>query len=276
MTLVTASAFCRLSAIPCHSQECTAFQSEGLYIADWMRSQAEVKEESITDSYLYRLARATPIVRYVSFSRWDEARRTGADWEWWFVLPGRSLKLRVQAKKLRRGRNCRGDLARKNKHGGQLRMLIKRARQNKAIPIYAFYSSDTITQTACGLPSASIGTFIVNARSVDALLKMPGRIAEAQLIQLSRAATCLPCCILRSGKAAGTIDVGGWLDTRQSKQGDVLNETEEGWHDALPRYVRRIMMNRSEVGYANEKVESDAPGDIGGIVIVDMREPGGQ
>ena len=266
----------RTKPCPCdpattHIGACQAFVTEGKYIAEWMRAQVEVKEESITDSYLYRLAQAISTVRYLSFSRWDEARRTGADWEWWFIMPKRALRLRVQAKKLRARARIRADLGRRNKHGGQLAMLLACARRENAIPVYALYSSDTVTQTACGLASVGIGAFIVNARTVHALLKAPGRIDESRLINISRAAACLPCCVLQSGKATGSIDVAGWLDSQNAPRGDSSSVADEGWHDVIPDYVSRLIGMSPVRGHSQGQWESEAPDDVGAIVTVDMR-----
>ena len=74
---MTAPASCKSVPITCETSECMAFRKEGQYIAAWMRAQAEVKEESITDLYLFRIARSIPTVRYKSFTRWDEARKYG-------------------------------------------------------------------------------------------------------------------------------------------------------------------------------------------------------
>jgi hypothetical protein len=263
---------CSSGAGTSHIGACRAFVTEGKYIAEWMRAQIEVKEESITESYLYRLAQAVPTVRYLSFSRWEEARRTGADWEWWFIMPTRALRLRVQAKKLRTRARIRADIGRRNKHGGQLAMLLACARRDNAIPIYTFYSSDTVTRTACGLGSVGIGAFIASARAVHTLLKAPGRIDELRIINICRAAACLPCCVLQSGKASGSIDVAGWLDSQNATRGDALSEADEGWHDVIPDYVSRLIGMGPERAHSQGKWESEAPDDVGAIVTVDMRK----
>jgi hypothetical protein len=67
---------------------------------DWMICQPSVKEESITDSLLYNVSKITPLIKYKAFSRNEESKKTGADWEWWFHFTTTAIKFRVQAKKI--------------------------------------------------------------------------------------------------------------------------------------------------------------------------------
>jgi uncharacterized protein DUF6615 len=263
---------CSTHSASCALSECGAFRAEGQYIADWMRAQTEVKEESITDSYLYRLAQSVPTVRYKSFSRWEEARRTGADWEWWFLLPKRSLRLRVQAKKLRPGKNCRGDLARTNKYGGQLAMLRKRARRDNAIPVYALYSSASVILTVCGRTSSFDGVFLIHANSVQALIGRQGKITDQHLIRLSRPTSCLPCCILTLSLAKDWVDVNSWLDAGNTMQSDLDGDKDIGWHDNnhLPEYVWALFGDG--IAVHSENVRSKATSDVGAIIAVDLRD----
>ena len=272
---MTAPSICNAARTTCISSECSAFRFEGQYIANWMRAQAEVKEESITDSYLYRLAQSVPTIRYISFSRWDEARRTGADWEWWFLFPTRALRLRVQAKKVRVGKSCRGDLERKNKHGGQLAMLLKSARRDRAIPVYAFYSSDATAPTACGPMSVRSGSFLAHAKGVQRLVRQRAKIFEPALLAISRPAACLPCCILRPTPVKQTINVARWLDPQDTTQRDSFEEGDEGWHDTLPDYVRGMIGTEYAIGGRWDEWASEFPPDIGAILAVDLRSAGG-
>jgi len=54
-------------------------------LAQWRREQPNVGEESLTDYLLWQVSRHLECVKYVKFTRHQEARFTGADWEWWFV-----------------------------------------------------------------------------------------------------------------------------------------------------------------------------------------------
>ncbi len=94
------------------------------YIAGWIQRQPTVKEESITDWLLDYFHQRAPNVRYYEFNRIEEARYTGADWDWWFLLRKGCFKVRVQAKKLRYGKDHFPALARENQGGCQIDLLL--------------------------------------------------------------------------------------------------------------------------------------------------------
>lgn len=56
----------------------------------------------MTDRFLFDISEKLPIVKYKQFTRMEEERKTGADWEWWFLFPNdKAFCARVQAKKLK-------------------------------------------------------------------------------------------------------------------------------------------------------------------------------
>ena len=75
-------------------------RGSSLYVRKWLVRQPSVKEESITDWLLFDISENIKSVYYQAFTRHEEARKTGADWEWWFVFRDFAMKLRIQAKKL--------------------------------------------------------------------------------------------------------------------------------------------------------------------------------
>ena len=123
----------------------------------WIRNQAHVKEESITDRILYELNRNNPHVICHEFKRNEEALN-GADWEWWllfddpfethgFYKDTQSLsntaayRFRIQAKKLLADNKDKNYVFRyANKNDFQIKLLIERAKEERAIPLYAFFS----------------------------------------------------------------------------------------------------------------------------------------
>lgn len=124
----------------------------------WIRNQAHVKEESITDRILYELNRNNPYVICHEFKRNEEALN-GADWEWWLLFDNpfethgfykdtQSLsntvayRFRIQAKKLLADNKDKNYVFRyANKNDFQIKLLIERAKEVRAIPLYAFYSN---------------------------------------------------------------------------------------------------------------------------------------
>ena len=124
----------------------------------WIRNQAHVKEESITDRILYELNSNNPYVICNEFKRNEEALN-GADWEWWllfddplethdFYKDTQSLsntaayRFRIQAKKLLADNKDKNYVFRyANKNDFQIKLLIERAKEERAIPLYAFFSN---------------------------------------------------------------------------------------------------------------------------------------
>ena len=124
----------------------------------WIRNQAYVKEESITDRILYELNSNNPHVICHEFKRNEEALN-GADWEWWLLFDDpfethdfykntQSLsntvayRFRIQAKKLLADNKDKNYVFRyANKNDFQIKLLIERAKEERAIPLYAFFSN---------------------------------------------------------------------------------------------------------------------------------------
>lgn len=111
---------------------------------DWLRNHPNVKEESITDWLLYRLSQMTDKIRYITFTRNEEAS-SGADWEWWILtrLGKETVGYRflVQAKKLKAHKDNYAGLCYSNKNGFQIDLLQENAKERGALPVYAMYSS---------------------------------------------------------------------------------------------------------------------------------------
>ena len=120
----------------------------------WIRNQPYVKEESITDRIVYVLNTDNPFVKCIEFKRNEEAFH-GADWEWWVLLNGSyveennstskgdivAYRFRVQAKKLMVNEGNNYHLFHySNRNGLQIELLMKRAKENRAYPLYTLYT----------------------------------------------------------------------------------------------------------------------------------------
>jgi hypothetical protein len=64
---------------------CKHFSDASAYISNWIVAQPSVGEESITDWLLYTLSSNIASLQYKKFTRHQESRVTGADWEWWIL-----------------------------------------------------------------------------------------------------------------------------------------------------------------------------------------------
>lgn len=101
-------------------------------------------EETITETNLLELKRRNPSkVVLKSFSKAQESKATGADWEWHIIGRAYTLKLRVQAKRIHRAGGT-GKLDQKGKYATtpQIDLLLQDAKIHGLIPIYCFYCSE--------------------------------------------------------------------------------------------------------------------------------------
>jgi len=125
-------------------------------IQDGERTGIRIGEESITDRLLLDIARAMPLPSAVTkWNRFEEARSTGADFDWWFVDPdGRiAVALRIQAKRIDYFNQEMPGLRAENRWGVQREMLRGSAFRDRRHPLYLFYlasPSERSGVTECG------------------------------------------------------------------------------------------------------------------------------
>lgn len=212
--------------------------------------QPNVGEESITDWVLYEVSKRIKKSGYIKFNRHQEARKTGADWEWWFIGNTKSLRLRVQAKKIEGTKDVYPALAYTNQYGLQIEKLIEDSKSVNAIPIYALYAAPQVApNTKCRrkeVNGVSQGIFLIEANSIFSSYISPGRkvVSSASLIANSTPLPCLFCCsikfdtedaVLRLRKLIMHLFLPG---EGKSDFGDNV-----GLHDEYPNYVHQILNN---------------------------------
>ena len=177
---------------------CTNFQESSAYVNNWLTQQPAVKEESLTDWLLFDVSARIPNVHYHAFTRHQEARNTGADWEWWFVFRNCAVCFRVQAKKVVDSDNY-GGIARTNAHGLQIDMLLSDAHAANAILVYAFYSDDT-RPIMCNNVSSPVkdGVFVAGGQKIyDSFIAGSRQnVGAADLLRISNPFSCFACCPL--------------------------------------------------------------------------------
>jgi hypothetical protein len=131
-----------------HPQEfsalCLAFQQ--IATRTWTRignnhtTPISVREDGITalnlqDLYLLQLKEFTVF----DFTPQVESSTTGADWEWWFMQPGKYFGAAVQAKALTTDQKY--DIAYVPKNGyPQIRRLLDYSKNKGLAPMYCFYN----------------------------------------------------------------------------------------------------------------------------------------
>jgi hypothetical protein len=125
-------------------------------IQDGERTGIRIGEESITDRLLLDIARSMPLPSVVTkWNRFEEARLTGADFDWWFLEPdsGIGVALRIQAKRIDYFNQEFPGLKAGNRLGPQREMLKDSSLRAERHPLYLFYlasSSERTGATACG------------------------------------------------------------------------------------------------------------------------------
>lgn len=132
-------------------------QAVDAHVASRARQGHDAKEESLTEILLVT---AGDTLRYVEFSRHDEAK-VGADWLWWFVdETGECFGLLVQAKRMRIERG-RYKISFGYQSGGQSQMdlLLRASTRLGVASAYLLYCGDRAFRgdLTCG-PQHSEGT----------------------------------------------------------------------------------------------------------------------
>lgn len=101
-------------------------------------------EETITETNLLEIRRRHPRkVTLMTFSKSQESKNTGADWEWHIIGRIYTLKMRVQAKRIHKAGGI-GNLKQMGKGAAkpQIDLLIEDAKANSLFPAYCFYCAE--------------------------------------------------------------------------------------------------------------------------------------
>lgn len=265
---------------------CAAVLRISQRLAEWLRKQPSVGEESLTDWLLFEVSEQVPDVRYAKFTRWDEARTTGADWEWWFVSHRLSLGMRVQAKKLAHDQDNYPALAYANKHGVQIEKLREDATRSGLLALYALYCDNRgRAKLKCGgSPDAGLdeGAFLAGANGLYAahIRKGRGRVEAVDVLATANPLSCLFCCPM-------TRDPEGieglyryvneyYPDALDSALlPDVMNRTGDerlGLHREPPRYVTALLeLAEPEIPRLWEREHRVPVGETNALVVFNMR-----
>lgn len=240
---------CKLSNKGFSSLACSIVHDISTDVKTRIKKQNRIGEETITDNFLFALSEKIPKIRYQSFTRFEEGRKTGADWEWWILYSGFSLRMRVQAKKLFPDKKFDNALAYGKPYGKQINMLMKDAERTNSIPLYIFYS-DNIGSTFCGRLIHDEGVFVAKAEEVYDLImpKSENSVVASHVLNISVAFSCFFCCALENNSP---------LQYR-------------GIHDKLPGYVSDILRHNELQSEWKNKYVTELKG-LNGILVYDKR-----
>jgi len=265
---------------------CDEFRRVSRYIYKWILNQPAVEETSITDWVLFSLSKNTNKITYVKFSRQVEGRKTGADWEWWFVGDGPSLSLRIQAKKLFIGEDNYHGIAYTNKHGLQIEKLREDALRKNHIPFYAFYfANQDLDNLLCGATKRkkkNHGIFLASAENIYEKFIINGRkkIEPSDVLSCSYPIHCLVCCDLFNNVYFNADNIGPARQIHnyiKKCYGEVFIEGMEntenlGLHEELPNYVLNLLnQEASQIPDGWMKDFGRDVQDINSILIFDLR-----
>jgi len=118
--------------------------SENLEFAHSPDVKVSYGEETITETNLLEIRRRhAREVTLLTFSKSQESKNTGADWEWHIIGRVYTLKMRVQAKRIHKAGGV-GNLKQMGKGASQpqIDLLIEDAKANNLFPAYCFYCAE--------------------------------------------------------------------------------------------------------------------------------------
>ena len=217
------------------------------YVAGWLQRQPAVKEESLTDWLLDYFHQNSPDVRYYEFDRHEEARFSGADWDWWFLLRTGCFKIRVQAKKLRRGKDHYSDLAHSNQTGYQIDTLLDSSAAHNFYPLYVLYAKTEGVERCRRLPEPTVLS-ICSAQEAYELVfgSARRRIESGDVLALTIPLECLFCCpLVRDFPSHGPEELFRHyfqVAPRGRRQEEEVpdDRTRRGYEESVPRIIRSL------------------------------------
>jgi len=249
---------------------CKVLNQSAKYVHDWLKKQPSVKEESLTDWILFDISEKSPKVRYRMFSRHEEARSTGADWEWWFVSNNKSLRLRVQAKKAQGTKDLYSEIARTNQHGLQIDKLLADAKKQNAIPLYAFFSSE-IEPTLCRGQNPVEGVYLASATRVygDFIVGARSKVEAKDVLAISNPLSCITCCPLSQREDELPLNYFREYFPEEFVASENSNESI-GIHNQIPNYVQALLSRDfAEQGEMEDSFE--IPNEFKALLVFDLR-----
>ncbi|MBR2690441.1 MAG: hypothetical protein IKE42_21525 [Aquamicrobium sp.] len=142
-------------------------------------------EETITETNLLEIRRRHPHkVRLLTFSKSQESKNTGADWEWHIVGKFYTLKMRIQAKRIHKAGGI-GNLNQMGKGAAkpQIDLLIEDAKVNNLFAGYCFYCAEPQRSHWVKDPKEAVeafesGCLIADAETVKS--KAPKKLNEIE------------------------------------------------------------------------------------------------
>lgn len=259
--------------------DCAKLKESSVEVKKWIEKQPAVKEESITDWLLYDVSRKISRIIYKAFSRYEEARKTGADWEWWFLFPTFSAKMRIQAKKIAEKTDVYPIIAYTNRYGLQIEKLLQDSKTKNFIPFYAFFTSAR-EKVMCERAINDEGVYLAggNRIYVDFIMNGKKTLQQSDVLLDSVPLSCFLCCPYCWRDVDGLIlflkyyyflEIG--FGTREEAVG-AQQRTIPGIYREIPSYISSFMQYaRGELPDWWEREFQHDLEDVNALVVYDAR-----
>ena len=258
------------------TKPCEIFCESTAYIKNWIDKQPEVGEESITDWFLFNISEKLPNIKYKQFTRYDEGRVTGADWEWWFVFSNsQSFATRVQAKKIRLNKDNYPGLAHTTQGTLQVDKLIKDARKKSMAAFYAFYTNSD-SKTLCKGKGKGFGVYWSEANKIRTKFIQQGRntISDSDVLAVSNPIECLFCCPLTFERQNGIEGFKNYLESyfpTYNEQDENSNiRVENLGFQKTPNHISTLLESEEVPDWYESEFRNQIEG-VKSILVVDMR-----
>jgi len=259
------------------TNDCKELRKCCLYIRNWINKQPSVKEESITDWLLFNISEKISRISYRAFTRNEEARDTGADWEWWFIFNEFCYKTRVQAKKIKISKDNYPSLAYTNKHGMQIEKLIEKSKDENFIPFYAFYTSKA-DNVKCEAGITNEGVYMAGGKEIydDFILSGRKKVNYDDILKKTTPLSCFLCCQICQEE----MDDSGFRDflfryfSYEIEKSEKSNKKELilGQYDKTPKYIQTfISLNKEDIIDRWEKEFQHEIKNINSLAVYDAR-----
>ncbi len=226
---------------------CKSFTECSADIKKWLAKQPEVKEESLTDWFLYDLSEKVPTIKYKQFTRIEEGRKTGADWEWWFIFSDKeSFAARIQAKKLKPTVDNYPGIAYTSNGLLQIERLLGDSAKDGFASFYSFYSTENGGSTMCGGRLNGEGVYLGEANSLrdEFILKGKKPLTPQDILRFTNPISCLFCCPMIFEMSSNIAEgfrqhVKKYFPRLNGNGGENNNREELGFRET-PRYILEL------------------------------------
>lgn len=260
---------------------CLNLQQCSAEIFSWLSKQPAVKEESLTDWYLFQLSERIDCLTYLQFTRHEEGNKTGADWEWWFVFSDtEAFAARIQAKKLKHKDDNYPGIAYTSVGKLQIDRLIEDASADDFAPFYVFYSdakSDPLCRAHESLHTESVYLGDAYRLRDEFIHKGKRRLSPEQVLAHTNPLSCLFCCSLFLPLASYDT-FREHYDTYFPSGTQTGNEDNRRNGQGFRRpasYVLSLLESKQGADWVEQRLLRELP-NANAIIVMDLRDRPGQ